>query len=59
MEKTIKGYLRGKTIVLITHSLSYLDNTDNVIIIDKGKITEETKKELQNTEENLIKKHLI
>jgi ABC-type transport system involved in cytochrome bd biosynthesis fused ATPase/permease subunit len=58
MEKTIKGYLKGKTILLITHSLSYLDNTDNVIVIDKGRITEETKKELQNTERSLNKKHL-
>lgn len=39
MENTIKGYLRGKTVIIITHLLHHLNNADNVIIIADGKIS--------------------
>ena len=39
MENTIKGYLRGKTVIIITHLLHHLNNANNVIIIADGKIS--------------------
>ena len=38
MEKTIKGFLKDKTIVLITHALQFLNQADNVILLFNGKI---------------------
>jgi ABC-type transport system involved in cytochrome bd biosynthesis fused ATPase/permease subunit len=38
MEKTILGYLRGKTIIMPTHAVKYLEQSDNIIIMEKGKI---------------------
>ena len=38
MEKTILGYLKGKTVIMPTHAVAYLDKADNVIVMNKGKI---------------------
>ncbi|KAF5283712.1 hypothetical protein FQR65_LT13747 [Abscondita terminalis] len=35
-EKCIKGYLRDKTIILITHQLQYLKDVDHIIILENG-----------------------
>ena len=37
-EQTIKEYLKGKTILLITHALQYLPMMDYIIKMNKGKI---------------------
>lgn len=39
MDNTIKGYLRGKTIIIITHLLHHVNSADNVIVIANGEIT--------------------
>jgi ATP-binding cassette subfamily C (CFTR/MRP) protein 1 len=36
--ETIKKYLKQKTVLLITHSLYYLKHTDNIILMDNGRI---------------------
>lgn len=38
VEKTILGYLRGKTIIMPTHAVKYLESADSVIIMKKGRI---------------------
>ena len=37
-EKAIKGYLKGKTILIITHALNYIPMMDYVIRMNEGKI---------------------
>ena len=37
-EKTIKEYLKGKTVLIITHALQYLPMMDYIIKMNKGKI---------------------
>jgi ABC-type multidrug transport system fused ATPase/permease subunit len=34
----IKGYLSGKTVLLVTHSLQYIKNDDRVVLMENGKI---------------------
>lgn len=34
----IENYLRNKCVILVTHQLQYLQNLDNIILIDKGTI---------------------
>lgn len=38
MEESILDYLKGKTIVMPTHAVKYLEYADNIIIMQKGRI---------------------
>ena len=38
MEETILGYLSGKTVIMPTHAIAYLDKADNVILMKKGRV---------------------
>lgn len=40
-ENCIKGYLQGKTVILITHQLQYLKAADHIIILNAGAIQAE------------------
>lgn len=40
-EHALKGALKGKTRVLVTHALHFLPHVDNIITIDEGKIVEQ------------------
>ncbi|XP_025192648.1 multidrug resistance-associated protein 4-like [Melanaphis sacchari] len=40
-KKCIKGYLRDKTCILITHQTQYLSNVDQIILMKKGNILSE------------------
>ena len=35
----INGFLAGKTRILITHRIKFLEDSDNIILIEKGKVT--------------------
>jgi ABC-type transport system involved in cytochrome bd biosynthesis fused ATPase/permease subunit len=37
-EETILKLLKGKTVVMVTHSLQYLKYSDHVYVMDEGKI---------------------
>ena len=51
MEETILKYLRGKTVVMPTHAIKYLDRADNLILMEKGRIAAHgTEAEVQNIE---------
>ena len=39
VEETILKYLKGKTVIMPTHAIAYLNQADNVIVMKKGKIT--------------------
>ena len=39
-DKCIKGMLKNKTVILPTHSLSFLDQADSIIVLDDGVIAE-------------------
>lgn len=38
-DKAIKGFLKGKTVVLATHQLQYLKEIDQIICLDQGKVS--------------------
>ena len=38
MEESILDYLKGKTIVMPTHAVKYLEYADNIIIMQKGRV---------------------
>lgn len=38
MEKTIREYLKGKTVIMPTHAVKYLDHADCIVIMNKGKV---------------------
>ncbi|XP_009676710.2 ATP-binding cassette sub-family C member 12 [Struthio camelus] len=50
-ERCIKEALKGKTILLVTHQLQYLEFCDEVILLEDGKICE------SGTHKNLIQKN--
>lgn len=37
-DQCIKGFLKGKIVVLVTHQLQYLQSVDQLVIFEKGKI---------------------
>ncbi|XP_046548075.1 multidrug resistance-associated protein 1-like [Haliotis rubra] len=39
-EKVIKGILRNKVVVLVTHNLRYLPDVDNIIVMEDGTVAE-------------------
>jgi ABC-type multidrug transport system fused ATPase/permease subunit len=40
MKETLKGFLKGKTILLPTHALRYIEHADEIIIMRKGKVVQ-------------------
>ena len=38
--KCIKGALKGKTVLLVTHATQYLERCDEIIVLSEGKISE-------------------
>ena len=38
MEKAIIGYLSGKTVIMPTHAVKYLESADNIVVMKKGRI---------------------
>ncbi|KAJ3162748.1 Multidrug resistance-associated protein 4 [Geranomyces michiganensis] len=38
-EKCIRGILKGKAVILVTHQLQYVSNCDHVCVIENGRIT--------------------
>jgi ABC-type transport system involved in cytochrome bd biosynthesis fused ATPase/permease subunit len=38
MEKTILGYLKGKTVIMPTHAIKYFDKADFVVVMKKGRV---------------------
>jgi len=42
-DRTIRGIINGKTIVLVTHSVQLLNCVDKVVILDQGRIEQETR----------------
>lgn len=38
MKETLTGCLKGKTVLMPTHALRYIDQADEIIIMKKGKI---------------------
>jgi ABC-type multidrug transport system fused ATPase/permease subunit len=36
--ETLREYLRGKTIILVTHALNFIKQADRVIVIEDGRI---------------------
>ncbi|KAK5646883.1 hypothetical protein RI129_005347 [Pyrocoelia pectoralis] len=37
-QECIRGFLRGKTVILVTHQVQFLKDVDNIIIIENGTI---------------------
>lgn len=37
-DQCLRNFLRNKTVILVTHQLQYLQNADQIIILDKGKV---------------------
>ncbi|XP_045469838.1 probable multidrug resistance-associated protein lethal(2)03659 isoform X2 [Harmonia axyridis] len=55
-DKCINGYLKNKTVILITHQLQYLNDVDHIIYLDDGFMKAEgTFRELQNTDLDFTK----
>ncbi|XP_017043983.2 probable multidrug resistance-associated protein lethal(2)03659 [Drosophila ficusphila] len=38
-EECMRGFLRDKLVILVTHQLQFLEHADLIVIMDKGKIT--------------------
>ncbi|KAJ3251911.1 Canalicular multispecific organic anion transporter 2 [Boothiomyces macroporosus] len=55
-ERAVKGELAGKTVLLSTHQLQYMNQMDKIIVLDKGQVVEfGTFDELKNTENGIFK----
>ena len=53
IQQALKELTKGKTVLMIAHSLSSITDADNILVIDKGKIAE------QGTHANLLGKQGI
>ena len=54
-DKCIKGYLRDKTVVLVTHQLQFLPKADQILVLDEGKnIKTGTYEEVTNSDIDLL-----
>lgn len=53
IQQALKELTKGKTVLMIAHRLSSITDTDNILVIDKGKIAE------QGTHANLLGKQGI
>ena len=40
-EECIKTFLKGKTVILVTHQIQYLKAADKILVLDQGEITHE------------------
>lgn len=38
MRETLKKYLKGKTILMPTHAIQFIEQADEIIVMKKGKI---------------------
>lgn len=58
----LQSFFKGKTVVIIAHRLSTVKNADNIVVLDKGQITEQGKHETLVSKKgyyfNLIKNQL-
>ncbi|XP_050545468.1 probable multidrug resistance-associated protein lethal(2)03659 [Daktulosphaira vitifoliae] len=55
-EKCIKGFLKEKTCILVTHQLQYLTRVDQILLLDDGKILAEgSYQKLQNSDLDFTK----
>ncbi len=41
VQKALKGLMQGKTVLIIAHRLSTVQNADKIIVLERGKIIEE------------------
>ncbi|GCB72667.1 hypothetical protein scyTo_0006412 [Scyliorhinus torazame] len=42
-EQCVKKTLRGKTVILVTHQLQYLEHCDEILLLEEGKVKEKGK----------------
>ncbi|XP_016964680.2 probable multidrug resistance-associated protein lethal(2)03659 [Drosophila biarmipes] len=38
-ERCVRGYLRGRTVVLVTHQQQFLQQADQILLMDKGQVS--------------------
>lgn len=38
MRETLRGYLRGKTIIMPTHAIKFAEIVDEIIVMEKGRV---------------------
>lgn len=52
LENVFKKFLKGKTVVMVTHNLTFLDDFDKIFLIENGRIAREGKiGEIRDTDE--------
>ncbi|KAM8716483.1 hypothetical protein ACLKA7_003372 [Drosophila subpalustris] len=39
-EQCMRGFLRNQLVILVTHQLQFLEHADQIVIMDKGKVTD-------------------
>lgn len=39
-DQCMRGFLRNKLVILVTHQLQFLEHADQIVIMDKGKVTD-------------------